>query len=94
MVQAAQPRCGRDAGLKWRTPYGSFGRSALVQANVSPVLVVIGKVVTPKPPKVIFVQRNDRVEQFAARAAHPTFRRSVLPGAPNVRAYWLESTRS
>jgi hypothetical protein len=59
-----------------------------------PVLMVVAKVVTPKPPKMIFAEGNDMVEPFAARTAHPAFRRPILPGAPNARADWLESTGS
>jgi hypothetical protein len=93
MVKIAQPGSGHDSGLKARTPFdGSFGRGVLVQANVSSVLMVVGKVVTPKPPKMRFVQGNNVVEQFATRTTDPALRHSVLPGAANARVPWLEST--
>jgi len=32
-----------------------LGRSVLVESNVRPVLMVVGEIVAPKPPKMIFV---------------------------------------
>jgi hypothetical protein len=56
MMKTPKARSGHNAGPKWRTVLDcSSGRCVLVQANMSPVLMVVGKVVTPKPPKVIFV---------------------------------------
>jgi hypothetical protein len=61
MAKTAQP--GHDSGLKARTAFdGSLARSVLVQAYVSSVLMVISKVVAPKPAKMILVERNDMVE--------------------------------
>ena len=56
--------------------------------------MIVAYVAAPKSPKMKFIERNDMVEQFATRAPHPTFRRSVLPGAPNARADGLEITGS
>src|SRR5215472_16591003 len=93
VVKAAKPGSGHDSGLRSRTAFdGSFAGSVLVQANVCSVLMVISKVVAPKPAYVILIQRNDVVEQFATCTAHPTLRHSVLPGTANTRAHWLEST--
>jgi hypothetical protein len=93
MIKTPKARSGHNARPKWRAVLdGSSGWRALVQANMSPVLMVVGKVIAPKPPKVIFVQENNMVEQFAARTADPAFCRSILPRAPNARADWLEST--
>jgi hypothetical protein len=35
--------------------------------------VLVAKIVAPNPSQMILVQRNDVVEQFATRAAHPSF---------------------
>jgi len=93
MMKTPKARSGHNARPKWRAVLdGSSGWRGLVQANMSPVLMVVGKVIAPKPPKVISVQENNMVEQFAARTADPAFCRSILPRAPNARADWLEST--
>jgi hypothetical protein len=54
--------------------------------------MVVSKVVSPKPAQMIFVQRDDMVEQFVPRAAHPALRHAVLPRTTNARAHWFEST--
>jgi hypothetical protein len=51
----------------------SILRRALVQADVSSVIVIVAKIVAPNPSQMILVQRNDAVEQFATRAARPSF---------------------
>ena len=87
MMKTAQSPRRNDVGSICRAAFDcSFVGSALVQANVSPVLMMVANVAPPKSPKMMFIERNDMVEQFATRAAHPSFRRSVLPGAPNARA--------
>jgi hypothetical protein len=48
--------------------------------------MVVSKVATTKPAKMILVEWNDMVEQFATHAAHPTLRHTVLPRALNARA--------
>ena len=95
MMETAQSPHRYNVGSICRAAFDcSFGGSALVQANVGPVLMIVANVAAPKPPKMIFIERNNMVEQFATRAAHPTFRRSVLPGTPNARAHGLEITGS
>jgi hypothetical protein len=56
MMKTAQPGYRYDSGLEARAPFdGSLGRSVLVESNVRPVLMVVGEIVAPKPPKMIFV---------------------------------------
>lgn len=52
----------------------------LVEANVGTVIVIVSDILTPKPAKVIFIERNNAVEQFATRTAHPAFGGSVGEG--------------
>jgi hypothetical protein len=33
--------------------------------------MIVAEVAAPKPPKMIFIARNNMVEQFATHAAHP-----------------------
>ena len=42
--------------------------------------MVVNKVVAPKPAKMVLVQRDDMVEQFATCTAHPALRHSVGEG--------------
>jgi hypothetical protein len=56
--------------------------------------MIVGKVGAPKPPKMIFVQRNNVVDQFSTHAADPTFRRFILPRAPSAGAQRRELTGS
>jgi hypothetical protein len=72
MVKTAQSGCGHDLGVKRRMAFdSSFGRSIFVQADVSSVLMIVVNVVAPKPAKMILVQRDGMVEQFATHAARP-----------------------
>ena len=69
----------------------SPGRRVLVQTNVSAVLMLVIKILAPKPPEMKFVVRDNVIEQFMKDTAHPTLRHSVLPGTADARAHWLES---
>lgn len=55
-------------------------------------LKIVVHAVSPKPAKMILVQRDEMVEQVATHAAHPAPRHSVLPGTSNTRTHCLEST--
>ena len=48
-------------------------------------VVMVVDVVADQPPEMLFVQRDDVVEDFAAATVHPTFRGSVLPGHLHTR---------
>src|SRR5688572_12749789 len=55
----------------------------LIESIVSAILVVITHLVTHQPTEVLFVQRNDVVEDLAAATTHPAFRNPVLPRRPD-----------
>jgi len=42
---------------------------------------------------MLFVQRDDVVEDLAATTAHPAFRHPVLPGRPDAGAFGLQARR-
>ena len=68
-------------------------RRVLIESIVNAILVVITHVVTNQPTEVLFVQRNDVVEDLAAATPHPAFRNPVLPGRPDARALGLQPCR-
>jgi hypothetical protein len=93
-MKTADSRRRRNVSASGRALfYRSIRRRALVQANVSSVIVIIAKVVAPKPPQMMFVQRNDVIEQFAAHASHASFGGGVLPRTADTCSHWLEITR-
>jgi len=49
---------------------------------VRSVFMIIRQILTPKPSEVLFVQRDDVINQLAASTADPSFSDSVLPRAP------------
>ena len=53
------------------------------------VFVIVGDVLTTDPPRMGFVERDYVIEAFAARAADPSFRDSVLPGTADRRSFRL-----
>jgi hypothetical protein len=56
MMKTVKSRCRDEVGSTWVAVFPcSFGRSVLIQANVSPVFMIVGNVVAPKPPKMIFI---------------------------------------
>ena len=59
---------------------------------MGPVCMIVGNVGAPKPPKMMFVKRNDMVEQFSTQAADPSFRCSILPRAPDTGSQRREIT--
>ena len=47
---------------------------------MNPVVVIVVDVIANKPPQMLFVQRNDMIENLAAAASHPALRNPILPG--------------
>jgi hypothetical protein len=68
-------------------------RCALIQRDVRSVFVIIRQILTPKPSEVLFVQRNDVIQQLAASTADPAFSDSILPRAPQTRSYRFNAAR-
>ena len=70
----------------WRRLDRSAGRRVLVQPEVRAIFVVVGSVFASDAPHMLLIERDHVIETLAAETAHPSFRRAVLPGAPDTRA--------
>ena len=68
-------------------------RCALIERDVRSVFVIIRQILTTKPSEMVFVQRNDVIQQFAASTADPSFSNSVLPRAPPTRSHRFNAAR-
>ena len=63
MMKTAQSPRRYNVGSICRAAFDcSFVGSALVQANVSPVLMKVANVAVPKSPKMMFIERNGIVK--------------------------------
>ncbi len=58
---------------------------------MNPVVVIVADVIANKPPQMLFVQRNDMIENLAATASHPALRYPILPGRLPTCALRLKS---
>ena len=67
--------------------------ACLAQGVVDAVLLVIGDVLADDTAEVLFIQRDDMVEDLPAAASDPSFGRSVLPWGLNARPLSLQSGR-
>lgn len=67
-------------------------RCRLLHSDVRVVFVIVGQIVTPKPPEMLLVQRDDVIEYFAACTADPALCDSVLPGASSNGANGANAT--
>ena len=67
-------------------------RRVLIKGIVNSVVVVVVHVIANEPPQVLFVQRDDMVENLSAAASYPAFRGPVLPGCLNTRALGLHAS--
>lgn len=56
-----------------------------------PFPVVVIDAVAEEPPQVLFIQRNDMVENLAATASGPAFGNAVLPRGLNARGFRVEA---
>ena len=68
-------------------------RSVLGQGIVDAILLVIAHIFTDQAAKVIFVERDDMIEQFPAATSNPSFGGSVLPRRLTARPLWLQTRR-
>ena len=94
MVNTADSRLRLDlARLSQRCLDDPTAGCALIQRYVGSVLVIIRQIFTSKPSKVVFVQRDDVIQQLAASTADPSFGDSILARAPQTRSYRFNATR-
>jgi len=94
MMKTAEPAT-RDDCRRRRRPIlgGALVRCVFAQCIMSPVLVVIRDVFSQEPAKMVFIQRNDMIEDFPASTSDPAFRDSILPGRLHARSFRLQSRR-
>jgi hypothetical protein len=83
MVNTAASRLRLDlARLSQRCLDDLIAGCALIQGYVGSVLVIIRQIFTSKPSKVVFVQRDDVIQQLAASTAD---HRSAIPFCHGLR---------
>ena len=94
VMKAAEPGAGDYCGSQRRLAFHWPSiRRVLIEGIVNPVVVVVVHVIANEPPQVLFVQRDDMVENLAAAASDPAFRSPVLPRCLNTRALRSEARR-
>ncbi len=93
MMKAAEPGTG-DHRRSRRRPnlHGPSIRRVLIEGIVNPVVVMVVYVIVNESSEMLFVQRDDMVENLAAAASHPALRSPVLPGCLHTRALGLHAS--
>ena len=88
MMKATQPDTGdHSRGRRRLAFHGPSIRRVLIEGIVNPVVVIVVDVITNEPPEMLFVQRDDMIENLAAAASDPAFRKPILPGGLNTCAF-------
>jgi hypothetical protein len=92
VVEAAQAWLRNQRAIRGRhwLDRTSVGR-VFAQRVVNAILLVIADIVADQTAKMIFIHRDDMVEDLAAAASDPSFGGSVLPRCLNARPFWLQS---
>ena len=62
----------------------------LIQGVVNATLVMILHVITDQPTEMLFVQRDDMVQDLSPATSHPSFSNSILPGRRSARSLGLQ----
>jgi hypothetical protein len=82
MMKAAKPGTGHHRrGRRRLAVHLSSIRRVLIEGIVNPVVVIVVHVIANEPPQMLFVQRDDVVENLAATATDPAFRTPFCQGA-------------
>ena len=82
MVESSDPTLGVDARRPCRTVFqGADQRRVLLDAEMRPIIVVVGQVLAEQAPKMPVVEHDGVVEQFAPYRSHESLGHSVLPWA-------------
>ena len=92
MMKSAEPRFGTYRRDRRRPTLNSpsIGR-VLIEGIVSPIRVVVIHIIPNQPPQMLFVDRDDVVENLTAATSDPAFCDSVLPWRLNTRALRLQA---
>ena len=79
MMKTAHSRQGQNVARLVRACFNRPSRRCrLLQSDVRAVFVIVGQIITPKPPEMLLVQWDDVIEYFAARTSDPALGDSVL----------------
>jgi hypothetical protein len=93
MLKTAHSRHGQNVARLVRVCFNRPSRRCrLLQSDGRAVFVIVGQIITPKPPEMLLVQWDDGMEYFAARTPDPALGDSVLPGASSTGANGSSAT--
>ena len=92
VVEAAQAWLRNQRAIRGRhwLDRTSVGR-VFAQRVVNAILEVIADIVADQTAKMLFIHRDDMVEDLAAAASDPSFGGSILPRCLNAGPFWLKS---
>src|SRR5262249_52418945 len=92
MMKSPEPGFGLYRRNSRRPPLHStsIGR-VLIEGIVNPVGMVVVHVVAHQPSQMLFIQRDDVVENLTTATSYPTHCDSVLPRRLNTRALRLQA---
>lgn len=92
MMQSAESRFCNDGrrGRQLRVD-GPARRSVLLQRVMNSVSMIVGDIVPHQPPKMIFVECNDVIQEIPATTSNPALRRSVLPRRTITGSFGFQS---
>jgi hypothetical protein len=92
MLQPIEARNG-DYRRVWRRPGLDRPpvRRVLFQRIVRSIFVIVVHVISDQSAEMLFVQRDDVVENLSPATSHPSFRDSVLPGRLHARTLQVQS---
>ena len=94
MMKATEPGTGdHRRRRRWLAFHWPSIRRVFIEGIVNPVVVVVVHVIANEPPQVLFVQRDDMVENLSAAASHPAFRNPILPRCLYTRALRRQACR-
>jgi len=77
MVQPAESLVSKDATRSFGT--NPAARCSLPESEMRAVVVIVADVISEQPFQMMFIQRNDVIQQIATTALDPSLRHTVLP---------------
>ena len=92
MVQATEARTGNHDRVRCRPVIDwASVRRIFLQGVVNAIVVMVVHVIADHSAEMVFVQRDDMVQDLAPNTPDPSFRDPVLPGRLDARPYWFET---
>ncbi len=80
MVKTTDARESHYFGVRRRSSFNGATIRRISKDSVNTFGVVVADIVAKKSTQVIFIDRDDVIDDFPLARAHPAFGRSVLPG--------------